>query len=183
MKRRHSLLNATGTTNFVTTTIIDFIYLFDKEALTNIVIDNINHYIPKYHICINGFVIMPNHIHLLLNAPGQTLISKFMGKIKEFSAKEIISWCIQNNESDLLHRFATAAIESKRGRKYQVWQMGFDNIAITKQRDILIKLNYIHNNPLQERWGLCRVAEDYPFSSAGYYITGKDTGIPMDSIV
>jgi REP element-mobilizing transposase RayT len=126
---------------------------------------------------------MPNHIHLLLNAPGQTLISKFIGKIKEFSAKEIISWCIRNKENDLLSRFAAAAIETKRGRKYQVWQMGFDNVTITKQTDILIKLNYIHNNPLQERWGLCRMAEDYPFSSAGCYITGKDTIVPVDRIV
>ena len=145
--------------------------------------DNINHYAPKYHIRIHGFVIMPNHIHLLLNAPGQALISKFVGKIKEFSAKEIIGWCIQNNEQYLLSRFAAAAIESKRGHKYQVWQMGFDNIAITKQSDMLIKLNYIHNNPLQERWRLCQVAEDYPFSSAVYYFTDKDTGISFDRIV
>jgi putative transposase len=126
---------------------------------------------------------MPNHLHLLLSAPDQAAISRFMGKLKEYSAKEIIGWCTRNKKQDMLDKFSAAAIESKRGRKYQVWQMGFDTIAITKQSDMLIKLNYIHSNPLQERWGLCRVAEDYPFSSAGYYITGKDTGIPIIKMV
>jgi putative transposase len=183
MKRRHSLLNAPGSTNFITTTVIDFIHVFTREALANIVRDNINHYAQKYNIRIHGFVIMPNYLHLLLNAPDQVVISKFMGKLKENSAKEIIGWCIQHKEQDLLAKFTAAAVESKQGHRYQVWQHGFDNVAITRQQDILIKLNYIHNNPLQERWCLCQLAEDYPYSSAGYYIADKDTGIPIVKIV
>jgi hypothetical protein len=34
---------------------------------------------------------------------------------------------------------------------------------------ILQKLNYIHNNPLQEKWQLSKTAEDYRYSSAGFY--------------
>ena len=46
----------------------------------------------------------------------------------------------------------------------------------------MIKLNYIHNNPLQERWSLCGKVEDYRFSSAKYYFTGEDVGIRIVKI-
>jgi putative transposase len=136
-------------------------------------------YIQKYPIKMHGFVIMPNHIHLLLTGENQAAVSRFTGKLKEYSAKEIIRWSLNNNESNWLKIFAAAAIESKQGHKYQVWQKRFDNVAITNQKDMLIKLNYIHSNPLQERWGLCDKAEDYIFSSAGYYSNSDDIGVPI----
>jgi putative transposase len=179
VKRRHSLLEASGSTNFITTTIVNFLPIFKNEALLKIVRDIMKIYIQKYRIQIHGFVIMPNHLHLLLTGENQTLVSQFTGKLKEYSAKEIIKWCLQNNENNWLTIFSTTATESKQGHKYQVWQKRFDNIAITRQKDMLIKLNYIHNNPLQERWGLCDKAEDYHFSSAGYYSNGADVGVPI----
>ncbi len=140
---------------------------------------SIKHYAFKYNITIHGFVVMPNHIHLLLHAQDQAVISKFTGKLKEYSAKQIIGWCVSNNEHALLSRFASSAVESFRGHTYQVWQQGFDNVAIIRPEDILVKLNYIHNNPLQERWNLCQSAEDYPFSSASCYLTGRESIVPV----
>ena len=105
-----------------------------------------------------------------------------MGRMKEYSAKEIVNWCLNNKETSLLTVFSTAAKESKRGHKYQVWQRLFDNVVIIREDDLLIKLNYIHNNPLQERWSLCEKVEDYRFSSAKYYFAGEDVGIPIVKI-
>jgi putative transposase len=179
VERRHALLEAPGSTNFITTTIVNFLPVFKTEALAKIALDIMRIYIQKYPIQMHGFVIMPNHLHLLLTGENQNSISQFTGKLKEYSAKEIIKWCLQNNKSSWLTVFSTAASESKQGHKYQVWQKRFDNIAITLQKDMLIKLNYIHNNPLQERWGLCDKAEDYCFSSARHYSNGDDVGIPI----
>lgn len=36
------------------------------------------------------------------------------------------------------------------------------------------KLDYIHLNPLQERWNLAKAPEVYPWSSANFYETGQD---------
>lgn len=125
---------------------------------------------------------MPNHLHLLLTAGQEIPISQFIGRVKEYSAKEIINLCLDNKETSLLTVFSTAAKESKRGHKYQVWQERFHNVVIIREDGLLIKLNYIHNNPLQERWSLCEKIEDYRFSSAGYYLTGEDVGIPIVKI-
>jgi len=35
------------------------------------------------------------------------------------------------------------------------------------------KLNYIHNNPCQEKWRLAERPQDYKYSSAANYFLGK----------
>ncbi len=179
VKRRHALLQSPGSASFITTTIVHFVPILKNEALAAIVLDSLAFYIQKYTIKVHGFVIMPTHLHLLITGEGQKIVSQFTGKLKEFSAKEIIKWCLNHNENGLLHTFHKAAMESKQGHMYQVWQKGFDNVAITSRENLLIKLNYIHNNPLQERWNLCENTEDYHFSSAENYLTGKDDAIPI----
>ena len=36
------------------------------------------------------------------------------------------------------------------------------------------KLDYMHCNPLQPRWQLCKEPAEYKFSSAKFYETGED---------
>ncbi|MDQ0638509.1 hypothetical protein QF042_002074 [Pedobacter sp. W3I1] len=59
-------------------------------------------------------------------------------------------------------------------RKYRIWQR--DSLAINMFNTNILeqKLDYIHNNPLQERWRLAENAEDYYWSSAKFYQTGID---------
>jgi hypothetical protein len=42
-----------------------------------------------------------------------------------------------------------------------------------KERTTVQKINYIHNNPLQEHWRLAESPVEYPFSSARFYETGE----------
>lgn len=109
-----------------------------------------------------------------------------MKGLKERSAKEIIKWCADNNRADLLKIFSDAALEYKQDRQahtYQVWQKRFDDFVITKYQDFEIKLNYIHNNPLQDQWRLSDKSEDYRFSSARYYILGEYPGVQITKIM
>ena len=45
---------------------------------------------------------------------------------------------------------------------------------ISTEKIFLSKLEYIHNNPAKEKWNLCTYPEDYKWSSAKFYMTGKD---------
>jgi putative transposase len=58
-------------------------------------------------------------------------------------------------------------------RKYQIWERNPLSIDIYSRDVLLQKLDYIHNNPLQDKWKLCDKPEDYRFSSAAYYIYDK----------
>ncbi len=43
------------------------------------------------------------------------------------------------------------------------------SVAVTEQ-----KLDYIHQNPAQEKWKLAELPEDYYYSSARFYLENKD---------
>lgn len=179
MKRRHWLLQSPNPTSFITTSIVKSTFVFAHEELLKILLSNINFYSAKCYIQIHGFVIMPNHVHLLLTGETQQLISQFMGRLKQYSARQIIDWCTQNREIKLLKIFSLSAKEAKQNHNYKVWQSRFHNVVITEYEDFVIKLNYIHNNPMQDRWHLCKNAADYHYSSAIYYLNGEDVGIPI----
>jgi putative transposase len=57
---------------------------------------------------------------------------------------------------------------------HQFWQRDPMAIELYTRKVFEQKLNYIHNNPLQERWCLVENAADYKFSSAKYYETEID---------
>ena len=57
---------------------------------------------------------------------------------------------------------------------HQFWQRDPLAIELYTRKVFEQKLNYIHNNPLQERWNLVENAADYNYSSAKYYDTGID---------
>lgn len=73
-----------------------------------------------------------------------------------------------------------SARKYKTRSQYQVWQEQFDALVIYQPETFTTKLDYIHNNPLQEKWRLCNRVEDYKFSSARYYFQNQDVGVPIE---
>lgn len=53
------------------------------------------------------------------------------------------------------------------GRSGNVWQSRFFDEGITDRKELISKINYIHNNPV--RAGLAQSPADYEFSSYNYY--------------
>ncbi|HAD34051.1 MAG TPA: hypothetical protein DCF44_06070 [Chitinophagaceae bacterium] len=77
---------------------------------------------------------------------------------------------LQSNNPSLLNDF----VSNKRDRNYQFWKrdplaIPLSTISIFEQ-----KLAYIHNNPIQEKWQLSNLPEEYRWSSALFYKTGYD---------
>ena len=59
-------------------------------------------------------------------------------------------------------------------RDYQVWERKSLSTDLFTKEVFLQKLNYIHNNPVQQKWKLAQLPEEYNFSSAKFYETGID---------
>jgi putative transposase len=179
MKRQTSITYGENVTYFVTTTITEFTHIFQIKELAQIVLDNIKFYQDKFDVLIHGFVIMPNHIHLLLTMTDKGNISQFMGQMKEYSAKQIIEWCEKNNKDDFLRIFLNSAKRYRPDHSYQVWQARFDDVVISSKNVFDVKLEYIHNNPLQDRWRLVEKPDDYDFSNAEFYFSGGDCSLDI----
>lgn len=123
-----------------------------------------------------GFVIMPNHIHLLLYFKKQTqTLNTVIGNGKRFIGYEIIRRLKTQNENVLLKTLndAVNTAEQKRNKQHEVWQGTFDAKECRTEAFILQKLNYIHFNPCVERWQLAVKPHEYEHSSALFYQSGK----------
>jgi putative transposase len=149
---------------FYTDTIFGFKHLLHHDNLKMVCIDSWKYLVDKELIKIYGYVIMPNHIHLVWKMLADNGKESPAGSFAKYTAhqfKKILT--VQN--PILLNDYAS----NKSDRKFQFWKR--DPLAIPLSNDdvILQKLIYIHNNPLQEKWKLANLPEDYRWSSAGFY--------------
>lgn len=119
-----------------------------------------------------GYVIMPNHVHLLLHytSTGQSL-NTIIGNGKRFIGYDLVKRLEKNGEFVLLNQMkeAVTAKDRQRNKKHEVWQGTFDVKECRTEKFILQKLNYIHNNPCSGKWKLCDKPYQYPHSSARFY--------------
>ncbi|NTS39568.1 hypothetical protein HRG84_01505 [Flavisolibacter sp. BT320] len=127
-----------------------------------------------------GYVIMPNHVHLLLYfcATGQPL-NTVIGNGKRFIGYEIIRRLKAKGADAVLHllKEGVSPVESKKGKLHQLWQDTFDVKVCRTEKFILQKLNYLHANPCRGRWKLCNEPYEYEHSSAEFYEIGKGDNI------
>lgn len=101
-----------------------------------------------------AFVLMPDHLHLLVASGERETLSKTMGSFSQFIASEI---------NRLLNR------------QGHLWQHGFYEHAIRKAVEKCPALTeYIHQNPVRK--GLCDSPEQWPWSTANAnYATEVET--------
>ncbi len=76
----------------------------------------------------------------------------------KYTAQKIKQDLLLTNK-DMLEAFRVTA----KDRMYQIWERNPLSIDIYSEKVLLQKLHYIHNNPLQERWQLSRMAKAYKY--------------------
>jgi putative transposase len=166
---------------FITTTAANRAKYFTPDEHKQIIIDSLNYMRDKGWFRLHAFVIMPNHIHLLVRFLAPFKLSGVMRDFKKYSSKQIIHYCEQGNYQEMLISFEQAA-QSSRKQKYRVWQEGFDARDVFSLDFLVQKLDYIHNNPCQQHWGLVEKPEDYRWSSACFYLLDQQAIIPVDDL-
>jgi putative transposase len=158
-----------GNTYFITTTVMNFDGIFSLERDFNFIItSSLNYLLKEHNSQLFAYVIMPNHLHLVLYMREGESVIEFMRDFKKFTSVEIRKLADRKNRKDLLARFKQNA-ELARNQKYKIWMDRFDELIITTERMMGIKVNYIHFNPVKA--GLVKKPEDWEFSSArNYYL-------------
>ncbi|HLG40650.1 MAG TPA: hypothetical protein VI461_13320 [Chitinophagaceae bacterium] len=125
---------------------------------------------------VTGFVIMPNHLHLLLYyAGGSQSLNTIVGNGKRFMAYDMVERLEQAGNGEILDRLQkdVQAKDKSRGKIHEVWTDSFDVKECRTEKFIMQKLNYIHNNPCSGKWKLATDPIHYLHNSASFYISGK----------
>ena len=162
--------------HFVTCTVVNWLPLFYQIEIAQIILDSLQFMQDNQRLDLSGYVIMENHLHLLVSAAN---LSKEMGNFKSFTARSIINWLQQNNFHHLLQQLKIYKLQYKTEQEYQVWQEGFQPQAIFSDEVFRQKLEYIHNNPL--RRGYVDHPAHWRYSSYRNYI-GEPEVLRLDKI-
>jgi REP element-mobilizing transposase RayT len=161
--------------HFITSTVVDWIDVFTRQTYRDIVIECFDYCIKNKGMILYGYVIMSNHIHLIVQSE-EGKLSDLIRDFKKFIAKNILDKIQNNPESRrewMLERFKLAAQKHQRNKEYQFWQYGNHAEEIYSTAFMWSKLHYIHLNPV--RAGLVAKASEYIYSSAGNYV--NDSGL------
>ena len=150
---------------FFTATIQGWKHLLKEDKYKNVIVNSLKFLAKEGKITINGFVIMPNHLHFIWQAKGNNNLQKTQNSFIKHISKEFKKLLEKDNS---LQAFEVNAID----RKYNFWQRDSLNIELFTSAVFQQKLIYIHYNPVKAN--LCNLPEDYHFSSALFYEKGID---------
>jgi putative transposase len=107
-----------------------------------------------YGFYITGFVVMPEHVHLLMSEPDRSNLAVALQMLKQIVSHQ-------------LH--ATTPF----------WQPRYYDFNVFREPKLMEKLDYIHRNPVQR--GLVKRPEDWTWSSAQHYATGEECVVEIES--
>ena len=102
-----------------------------------------------------GYVIMPEHVHLLVSEPERADLAGAIKSLKEGVSRQLI------------------------GEAKKFWQKRYYDFNVHSQRKFIEKLQYLHRKPVKR--GLCARPEDWMWSSFRHYATGVEEIVKIES--
>jgi putative transposase len=154
---------------FFTATILEWKHLLKESEFKDIIINSLLFLKQEKSIVVYGFVIMPNHIHLIWHIQYGFKKDNVQMRFLKFTAQQMKFRLIDTKDPRLPKFFVNA-----KDRQYQFWERNALSIELWSPGVFMQKLDYIHNNPLQHQWKLVQSPEDYKYSSAKFYYMGID---------
>lgn len=152
---------------FFTATCLSWQPLLRPDDRKQILTDSLRYMVNDGRIWVYGFVIMPNHIHLMWRRQDTWLTRNTEQIFLKFTAQQIKFRILETAPAELQDYKSTQA-----DRQFQFWERRSFKATMYNRRVAAQKLHYIHYNPVKA--GLCDVPENYPFSSYRYYELNED---------
>jgi putative transposase len=162
---------------FVTSTIVDWIEIFNNDNYFNLLIDSFEFRKKNENMRLFAYVIMKDHFHAIISSND---LRKTITYIKSYTAKKILELLEIENNFTQLNKLKNAKLEYKNRSNYQVWQEGYHPQQILSMNMFRQKAEYIHENPVRK--GYVEKSVDWKYSSASNYYLGHGI-IELDPIV
>ena len=159
---------------FITSTIVGWVDIFTKSRYCDLVLDSLRYCQNNKGLVIHAWVIMSNHLHLIVSKNGDYSLQDIVRDFKRHTSIEISKLIVSGDDSRkkwMLEIFRQEASRLKRVNNYKIWQDGNHPKELNTNEKIDQRLQYLHNNPVIA--GIVYNQEDYIFSSALDYTDGK----------
>ena len=174
MSRNYKFKNPEGV-YFVSFAVVEWIDVFTRNEYKDILLDSLRYCQQEKGMEIYAWCVMTNHVHLIFSSIKNEKPELILGSFNRFTSNAIVA-AIKENPLESQKGMATEAIEeaaekSSNVKHYQLWRHDNKPIELWSNKVIDEKLNYIHNNPVEE--GPVFKAEHYVYSSAIDYAGEK----------
>ena len=154
---------------FWTITINKWQHLLTTEQNKMVVIKSLQWLVQMNLVKIYGYVIMPNHIHLMWEQLSMNGKEFPKNSFEKFTAKTFVK-AMKSGNDGVLKNYAVTATD----RQYNIWLRDPLAILVFSKEMAFQKLDYMHTNPMQPHWLLCTDPTEYRFSSARFYEENVD---------
>lgn len=111
----------------------------------------------QYQFVIAGYVLMPEHVHLLFGEPRSSSLATVLQVLKQRTSKIL-----------------------KQPAEAHFWQTRYYDFNVRNPEKRIEKLRYMHRNPVKR--GLVLKPEDWHWSSFQHYATGIEGPVEIESI-
>jgi putative transposase len=113
-----------------------------------------------------GYVVMPEHVHLLLSEPRKGTLAKLLQVLKQRVSHAMRRRRRRRVSGQLSLAFPASCAELRR-----FWQRRYYDFNVYSAQKIREKLDYIHSNPVKRK--LVMHPKDWPWSSWACYARGE----------
>jgi putative transposase len=171
MPWRLTRFHESGQSHFVTFCCYHRRRLLDTDRSCRIFESALERVRRSYRLYVYGYVVMPEHVHLLLsepNCPTQAKIGlEWATRAQHYALADVLKSLKQGVSRRLL------------GNAEHFWQKRYYDFNIRNYAQFVEKLRYIHRNPVKR--GLCERPEDWEWSSFQHYTSGCEGRVEIES--
>jgi putative transposase len=143
----------TGDLHFITFSCHDRRPYLSSPAVRDLFLQSLETMRGRYSFWVIGYVVMPEHVHLLLSEPALAPLNKAILAVKLSVARQ------------------------RKERPF--WTSRYYDFNVFTERKRVEKLRYMHRNPVVRR--LVRLPEEWKWSSFRHYLTDEVRTVGIDS--
>lgn len=161
-----------GDLHFVTFSCYRRLPLLGTERARNLFVKELARVRSKYGLQLVGYVVMLNHVHLLMSEPQKGTPSTVLQMLKQRVSRKLRS----RNKRRAVNQMELPFDEG--GQELAAfWQERFYDFNVFRPGKLREKLNYMHANPV-----LRGLVEHWPWSSWGFYFQAKRGLVEIDPV-
>lgn len=143
----------TGNFHFLTFSCFHRLPYLDSPEARDLFLDALERTRLRYRFVVAGYVVMPEHVHLLIGEPAKGNVSAVMHALK-------------------------LSVSMRRTQR-PFWQARYYDFLVHNDQKRTEKLRYLHRNPVAR--GLVEKPQDWPWSSFCHYAAGVQSAVEIES--
>jgi putative transposase len=161
--------------HFVTFSCYRRLPLLASGRARNLVVVELSKVRTEYEFLLAGYVLMPNHVHLLMSEPNRRTPSTVLQMLKQRVSRKM-----RESEERMPRKERRLNLSDSIDELPQFWQPRFYDFNVYSHKKMKEKLDYMHANPVTR--GLVEHPKDWPWSSFLFYATGEQGLLAIDIV-